>query len=142
MLRKKLLRGPGPWSLMRGGDEQGLGPCCLLSELEPSSLPRVTMGELSVTPAPLILASDSHLVKQRRRLGCLVSSVWLWLERPETHGAGQRGPQARLPCLAGTGLDRPQHDHHPDAELRDRRVPGLPWLHPPAAAGRPWGVWG
>ena len=119
MLRKKLLRGPGPWSLMRGGDEQGLGPCCLLSDLEPSSLPRVTMGELSVTPAPLILASDSHLVKQKRRLGCLVSSVRLWLERPETHGAGQRSPQAHLPCLGGTGLDRPQHDHHPDAELRD-----------------------
>ena len=92
---------------------------CLLSELEPSSLPRVTMGELSVSAAPLILASDSHIVKQRRRLGCLVSSARLWLERPEMHGAGQRGPQARLPTLAGTGLDRPQHDHHPDAELRD-----------------------
>lgn len=131
MLRKKLLRDPGPWSLLGGGDEQGLGPRCLLSELEPSSLPRVMMGELSVSAAPLILASDSHIVKQRRRLGCLVSSARLWLD-----------PQARLPTLAGTGLDRPQHDHHPDAELRDRCVPGLPWLHPPAAAGRPWGVRG
>lgn len=97
MLRKKLLKGPGPWSLMRGGDEQGLGARCLLSELEPSSLPRVMMGELSVSPAPLILASVSHLVKQRRRLGCLVSPAQMWLERPEAPGARQRGPHARLP---------------------------------------------
>lgn len=140
MLRKKLLKGPGPWSLMRGGDEQGLGARCLLSELEPSSLPRVMMGELSVSPTPLILASVSHLVKQRRRLGCLVSPAQMWLERPGW-GWAERS-SCSPPASTGTGLDRPQHDHHPDAELRDRRVPGLPWLHPPTAAGRPWGLWG
>ena len=90
-----MLKGPGSWSLMRGGDEQGLGPCCLLFESGSQLFSQSNRGR-AIPPASGLSLPFSKLGKEIGLPGLFFSAL-MWLERCEDRGAMQRGPHARLP---------------------------------------------